>query len=145
MTSNHYCMTSNHVPLISAFKMTFRMTFRMTYRMTIMMTLRMTFKMGYQGGFQGWLWRGLVRVLLPRSRSGPGQVQVNFNSDLILFYFSRAWLWSRTTCLDKNVKTTLWNTSQRCIVVTDSRQSLTISALKDLLIAADAAEVGTHQ
>ena len=26
-------MTSNHVPLISAFKMTFRMTFRMTLRM----------------------------------------------------------------------------------------------------------------
>ena len=30
MTSNHYCMTSNYVPLISAFKMTFRMTLRMT-------------------------------------------------------------------------------------------------------------------
>ena len=27
-------MTSNHVPLISTFKMTFRMTFRMTLRMT---------------------------------------------------------------------------------------------------------------
>ena len=28
-TPNHYCMTSNHVSLISAFKMTFRMTSRM--------------------------------------------------------------------------------------------------------------------
>ena len=32
MGPNHYCMTSNHVPLISAFKMTFRMTFRMTFK-----------------------------------------------------------------------------------------------------------------
>ena len=44
MTSNHYCMTSNHVPLMSAFKMTFRITFRMPFRMTLRMTLRMTFK-----------------------------------------------------------------------------------------------------
>ena len=31
---NHYCMTSNHVPLISAFKMIFNMTFRMILRIT---------------------------------------------------------------------------------------------------------------
>ena len=37
-------MTSNHVSLISAFKMTFRMTFRMAFRMTSRMTLRMKFK-----------------------------------------------------------------------------------------------------
>ena len=30
MSPNQYCMTSNYVPLILAFKMTFRMTFRMT-------------------------------------------------------------------------------------------------------------------
>ena len=34
-------MTSNHVPLILAIKMTSRMTFRMTFRMTLGMTLRM--------------------------------------------------------------------------------------------------------
>ena len=33
-------MTSNHIPLISAFKMIFRMKFGMTFRMTF----RMTFK-----------------------------------------------------------------------------------------------------
>ena len=33
-------MTSNHVSLISAFKMTFRMTFRMTFMMTFRMTFR---------------------------------------------------------------------------------------------------------
>ena len=32
-------MTSNHVPLISAFRMTVRMTFRMTFRMTIRFSL----------------------------------------------------------------------------------------------------------
>ena len=37
-------MTSNYVPLISAFKMTFRMTFRMTFKMIFRMTLMMTFK-----------------------------------------------------------------------------------------------------
>ena len=35
--SNHYCMTSKHVSLISSFKMTFRMTFRMTFKMTFRM------------------------------------------------------------------------------------------------------------
>ena len=87
--------------LISAFKMTFRMTFTMTVRMTFtmtlrmtfMMTLRMTFKNGKSRGFPGVSLKGTRKgVLLPRSRSdpGPGQVQVNFNSGLILFYFSRA-------------------------------------------------------
>ena len=35
MTSNHYCITSKNVPLISAFKIAFRMTSRMTLRMTL--------------------------------------------------------------------------------------------------------------
>ena len=37
---------------------------------------------------------GQVQV---RSMSGPGQVQVRSRSDLVLFKFLRAWLWSRTT------------------------------------------------
>ena len=37
-------------------------------------------KMGFQRGFQGWLWRGLVRVLLPRSRSILTQVWFCFIS-----------------------------------------------------------------
>ena len=37
-------MTSNLVPLISAFKMTFKMTFRMTFRIKFRTTLRMTFE-----------------------------------------------------------------------------------------------------
>ena len=41
-------MTSNHVPLISTFKMTFRMTIRMTFRMTIRMTFRMTLRMTFK-------------------------------------------------------------------------------------------------
>ena len=32
MTSNHYCMTSNNVPLILAFKMTFKMTLKMAIK-----------------------------------------------------------------------------------------------------------------
>ena len=60
-------MTSNHVPLISAFKMTFRMTFKMTVRMTFTMTLRMTFKNGILREFPGMTLKG------SRSRSGPGQ------------------------------------------------------------------------
>ena len=43
MTSNHYFMTSNHVPLTLAIWMTFRMTLRITLRMTLWMKLRMTF------------------------------------------------------------------------------------------------------
>ena len=38
------CMNSNHVPLISAFKMKFRMTFRMTLRKTLRKTVRKTFR-----------------------------------------------------------------------------------------------------
>ena len=37
-------MISNHVPLISAFRMTVRMTNRMTVRMTFRMTFRMTIR-----------------------------------------------------------------------------------------------------
>ena len=59
-------MTSNHVPLISAFKMTFRMTFRMTFTMT----LRMTFENGISRGFPG------------MTLKGPGQVQVRSRSIL---------------------------------------------------------------
>ena len=44
MSPNQYFMTSNHVSLISAFKMTFRITFWMTFRMTFRMTLKKTFK-----------------------------------------------------------------------------------------------------
>ena len=44
-------MTSNHVPLISAFKMTFRMTFRMTLRMTFKTwDFRGIFKEDFEGG-----------------------------------------------------------------------------------------------
>ena len=68
-------MTSNHVPLISAFKMTFRMTFRMTFTMT----LRMTFKNGISRGFPGMTLKGTCQgtssQVQVRSRSGPGQVQ----------------------------------------------------------------------
>ena len=42
---NHYtvyCMPSNHVPLIWAFKMAFRMTFMMTLRRTLKLNLRGT-------------------------------------------------------------------------------------------------------
>ena len=87
-------MTSNHVPLISAFKMTFRMTFRMTFKMTVMMiftmTLRMTFKNGISRGFPGMTLKGTCKGTSSQVQVGPGQVQVNFNSGLILFYFSRA-------------------------------------------------------
>ena len=107
MTSNHYCMTSNHVPLISVSRwhsgwhLWWHSGWHLgwQYGWHSWWHSGWHLEMGFQGGFQGWLWRGLVRVLLPRSRSGPGQVQVNFNSGLILLYFSRAWLWSRTTCL----------------------------------------------
>ena len=51
---NHYCMTSNPIPLISAFKMIFRMTFRITFRMTFRMTLRMALRMT----FKTWDFRG---------------------------------------------------------------------------------------
>ena len=51
---NHYCMTSNHVPLILAFKMTFRMTFRMTLRMTFKTwDFRGVFKEDFEGDFEG--------------------------------------------------------------------------------------------
>ena len=59
---NHYCMTSNHVPLISAFKMTFRMTFRMTLRMTFRMTFRMTLRMTLRMTFKTCYFRGVFKV-----------------------------------------------------------------------------------
>ena len=45
MTSKHYCMTSNHVQLIPAFKMTFRMTLRMKFRKTFSVKLLVTFNL----------------------------------------------------------------------------------------------------
>ena len=45
-------MTSNHVPLISAFKMTFRATFRRTFRTTFRMTLRTLKTWDFRGVFK---------------------------------------------------------------------------------------------
>ena len=46
-------MTSNHVPLILAFKMTFRTTFRMAFRMTLRMTFKpWDFKEDFEGYFK---------------------------------------------------------------------------------------------
>ena len=47
-------MTSNHVPLISAFKMTFRATFRKTFRRTFRATFRTTFRMTLRMTFKTW-------------------------------------------------------------------------------------------
>ena len=57
ITSNHYYMTSNHVPLILAFRMPFRMTFRITFRMTFRMTFWMTLRMT----FNTWDFRGVFK------------------------------------------------------------------------------------
>ena len=62
MSPKHYYMISNHVPLLSAFKMTFKITFRLI----LWMTLRMTFKTwdfrGVRRTFKGIL-RGTSRGL----------------------------------------------------------------------------------
>ena len=50
-------MTSNHVPLVSAFKMTFR-AFRVTLRMSFRMTFRLTFRRTLRMTFKTWLLRG---------------------------------------------------------------------------------------
>ena len=46
-------MTSNHVQLISAIKMTFRMTFRMTFSMTFGMTFRRDLEGDLEGDSKG--------------------------------------------------------------------------------------------
>ena len=47
-------MTSNHVPLISVFKMTFRMTLRMTFRMKFKIwDFKRVFKGYLEGDFKG--------------------------------------------------------------------------------------------
>ena len=66
-------MTSNHVPLISVFRMTFRMTLKMTFRMTLRMTLRVTLRRGLQKG----LGRGVAVEL-----SSAGLVQVWFSLEV---------------------------------------------------------------
>ena len=66
-------MTSNHVPLISAFKMTFRTTFRLTFRTTFRLTFTMTFRMAFSSS----------------SVPGPGQVkQVQLKAQRPTFHFS---------------------------------------------------------
>ena len=107
-------MTSYHIPLISVFKMTFMMTFRMVFMMTYKKgrvfrrgTSRRTCMRTFRAPVLKLIFRsmsgpGQVQVQVHvRSRSmwgpGPGQVQVRSRSDLVLFKFLRAWLWSRTT------------------------------------------------
>ena len=88
-------MTSNHVPLFSAYKKTFKMTLRMTFRAwyfrgylrrTLKETLRGTSR-GLQEGVSGRLRKGLGRGLAVVSSSGQlrsisGLVQVWFSLEL---------------------------------------------------------------
>ena len=54
-------MTSNHVSLILAFKMTLNMTLRMKLRMTLRIILRMTFRMTLRMTFKTWHFRGVFK------------------------------------------------------------------------------------
>ena len=62
-------MTSNHVPLILAFKMTLKMAFRMPFWMPFWITFRMTLAVKLRSG-KVQVRFGLVQVGLVWSRSG---------------------------------------------------------------------------
>ena len=87
-TSNLYCMTSNHVPLISAFKMAFMMTFRMTLKnWDFQGGLRRGLGGAIQGIFQS-VFYGDLELEEDLKGSGSGHVQVRSGQGQVLSSFN---------------------------------------------------------